>query len=156
MRKRVRRISCVLRKKKGEELTIASTGTRHPLPSGGTVTRGVPRTSSSSSGTTTGGHCGTVTAGAGNSSSFGGTSSSGGTVTEGPYGTGTSSSSGGTTTVLGCDNETSSSTTRMCFTLGTSSSLYITCIGNWSGETGSWRRRWRRRLDSPDEAMARV
>jgi hypothetical protein len=127
-----------LRKKKDEELTMAGMGTRHPLPSGGT---------------TIGGPCRTATTGARNSSSFDGTSSSGGTVTEGPYRTGTSSSSGGTATFSGCNSKTSSSTTRMWFMLGTSSSSYITCITNWSGETSSSRRRW---LDSPDEAMARV
>jgi hypothetical protein len=58
------------------------------------------------------------------------------TMTAGPYGT-----------------RTSSSTTHMCFTLGTSSSSYITCVTNWSGETGSSQRR---RLDSLDGAMARI
>jgi hypothetical protein len=71
-----------LKKKKGGELTKAGTGTRHPLPSGGTVTRGAARTSSSSGRTTTGRPCGTAIAEARNSSSFSGTSSSGGTATE--------------------------------------------------------------------------
>jgi hypothetical protein len=117
------------KEKKGEEHTKASIGTRNPLTSGRTMTRGAARTSSSSGGTTT--------VGAGNSSSFGGTSSSGGTVTEGPYGTRISSSSSGGTIVLGCDYETSSSTMRVRFMLGTTSSSYITCIANWSRETGS-------------------
>jgi hypothetical protein len=89
--------------------------------------------------------------GAGISSSSNGTSSPGRTVTMGPYGTGTYSSSGGTTTVSGYDSDTSSSTTRMRFALGASSSSYITCVSKWSGETGSWQR-----LDSPNGAMARV
>jgi hypothetical protein len=113
---------------------MAGTGTRHPLPSSGTATRGADGTSSSFSGTMTRGPCGTVTAGAGNSSSSGGTSSSSGTATEVPYGTRTSSSSGGGTTVSGYNSKTSS-TTRMHFMLGTSSSSYITCVANWSGET---------------------
>jgi hypothetical protein len=51
-----RRISYVFeKKKKGEELTKAGTGTSHPLPSDGTVTRGDAGTSSSSGETTTGG-----------------------------------------------------------------------------------------------------
>jgi hypothetical protein len=131
----VRIISCVFEgKKKGEELTKAGTVTRHPLHSSVTATRGVAGTSSSFGRTTT--------TGAGNSSSFGGTSSSGGTTTEGPYGTRTSSSSSGTAAVLGCDSETSSSTTHMRFTLGTSPSAYKMSVTNWSGKTGSsWRRR---------------
>jgi hypothetical protein len=52
----MRRISYVFEgKKKGEELTKAGTGTRHPLPSVGTVTRGAARTSPSSGGTVTAG-----------------------------------------------------------------------------------------------------
>jgi hypothetical protein len=52
----VRRISYVFeRKKKGGELTKAGTGTRHPLPSGGIVTRGAAGTSYSIGGTATGG-----------------------------------------------------------------------------------------------------
>jgi hypothetical protein len=51
-----RRISYVFEKKeKGEELTKAGIGTRHPLPSDETVTRGDAGTSSSSGETTTGG-----------------------------------------------------------------------------------------------------
>jgi hypothetical protein len=51
-----RRISYVFeKKKKGEELTKAGIGTRHPLPSDETVTRGDAGTSSSSGETTTGG-----------------------------------------------------------------------------------------------------
>jgi hypothetical protein len=157
MTKRVRRISCVFeKKKKGEELTKAGTGTRKPLPSGRTVTRGAARTSSSFGGTAIGGPCGTMIAGTGNSSSFSGTSSSHRTTTEGPYKTRTSSSSSGTAAVLGCNSETSSSTTCMGFALGTSSSSYITCVTNWSGETSLLRRRRRRHLDSLDGAMARV
>jgi hypothetical protein len=53
----------------------------------------------------------------------------------GPSGTGTTSSSGGTATIFDCDSETSSSTMCMCSMLGTSSSSYITCVANWSGET---------------------
>jgi hypothetical protein len=51
MRKRVGRISCIFeKKKKGEELTKACTGTSHPLPSSETMTRGAAETSSSSYG----------------------------------------------------------------------------------------------------------
>jgi hypothetical protein len=89
------------------------------------VIRGAAGTSSSSGRT--------GTAGAGNSFSSDGTSTSGGNVTEGPSGTRTSSSSGRTAVVLGCYSETSSSTSCMHFTLGTSSSSYITCVTNWSG-----------------------
>jgi hypothetical protein len=46
-----------LEKKKGEELTKGGIGTRHPLPLGGTMTRGAG-TSSSSGGTVTGGPVG--------------------------------------------------------------------------------------------------
>jgi hypothetical protein len=68
-------------------------------------------------------------------------------------GAGTSSSSGGTAVVLSCDSETSFSTMHMHVTLGTSSSSYITCVTNWSGETGL---SWRQWLDSSNGAMARV
>jgi hypothetical protein len=107
----------------------------HPLPSGEIHDK---RARTSSSG---GLRQGAV--GAGTSISSGGTSSSGETAIAGSYGTGTFSSSSRTTVVLRRDSETSSSTTYMCFALGTSSSLYITCVTNWSGETGS---SWRRRL----------
>jgi hypothetical protein len=96
---------------------------------------------------------GTATEGARTSSSSGRTSSLGGTVTAGPCGTGTSSSSGRTATVLGYDDETSSSIMCMFVALEASSSSYITCIANWSGETSSSRRQ---RLDSPNRAMAKV
>jgi hypothetical protein len=115
-------------KKKGEELTKGGTGTRHPLPSGGTVTRGAVGTSSSSGGTAIGEACWSAIAGAGGSSSSGGTSSSDGTMIEGPCGTGTSSSSGGTVAVLGSDSKTSSSPTCMHFTLETSSSSSLTKV----------------------------
>jgi hypothetical protein len=82
----------------GEELTKAGTGTRHPLPPGGTATRAAIGTSSSSGETMTWGPCGTVIVGARNSSSSGGTSSFGGTMIEGPCRTGTSSSSSRTAT----------------------------------------------------------
>jgi hypothetical protein len=83
MRKKVRRIFCVLeKKKKGGELTKGGTGPsssgplpstviRHPLPSDGTVTGGGYET--------------------GTSSSSNGTSSSGRTVTGGPCRTSSSS-----------------------------------------------------------------
>jgi hypothetical protein len=71
--------------------------------------------SPSSGGTTTWGPCGT-----------GISASSDGTATVGPYGTRTSSSSDGTATMMGCVSETSSSPTRMRFTLETSSSP--TCV----------------------------
>jgi hypothetical protein len=135
---------------------MAGTGTRHPLPSGGTVTSGLLGPPLPPVRPMIGGPCGTMTAGARNPSSSGGPSSSGETTTEVPCRTGTSSSSGGGATVLSCDSETSSSTMHMCFALGTSSSSYITCVTNWSGETGSSRRRRRQWLDSQDEAMARV
>jgi hypothetical protein len=76
------------KKEKGEELTKVGTRTRHPLPSGRTITRGAARTYSSSGGT--------MTAGARNFSSSVGTSSSSGTMTEEPCRTGTPSSSGRT------------------------------------------------------------
>jgi hypothetical protein len=82
-----------------------------------------------------------------------GTSSSGGTITAGPYRTGISSSSSRTATVMHCDSEISSSTMCMCFALGTSSSSSLTCVANWSGETGLLQRWW---LDSLDGAMAMV
>jgi hypothetical protein len=137
---------------------MAGTGTRHPLPSSGTMTRGLlgPPLPPVGLLPVMGGPCGTAIARAGNSSSSGGTSSSDGTAIECPCGTGTSSSSGGTTIVLSCDSETSSSTTRMRFVLGTSTASYITCITNWSVETGSSQRRRRQRLDSLDEAMASI
>jgi hypothetical protein len=93
------------------------------------------------------------------------TSSSSGTTIAGPCdgiatrGAGTSSpssSSGGIIAILGYDSKTAGSTTRMCFALGTSSSSYIMCVTNWSGETGSLQRRRRRWLDSLDGAMAGV
>jgi hypothetical protein len=65
----VRRISCAFEKKRAMNLTRVVQGTRHPLPSSRTATRGVG-TSSSSGGTTTGG-------------GGYGTSSSNGTVTGG-------------------------------------------------------------------------
>jgi hypothetical protein len=128
MRKRVRRISCVFEKKKDGRRTYQGRYRDKASPSfRRDCDKGDVGTSSSSDGTATGGPCGTVTMRVGNSSSSDGTSSSGGTATEGPFGAVTSSSSGGGTVVLGYDNETSSSTTHMCFVLGTSSSLSLTC-----------------------------
>jgi hypothetical protein len=130
-------MSCIFEKKKGKEFTKGSTGTRHPLPSDRTTTRGTGA-SSSSGGATIGGalwdffllwdcdkggwdrdrgcSSGTVT------------SSSSGRSRRRPCGTETSSSSSGTIAVMGCDSETSSSPTCMRFTLGTSSSLSLTCV----------------------------
>jgi hypothetical protein len=157
MTKRVRRISCVFEKKKEGRRAYQGQYRDKETPSfRQDRDKGAARTSSSFGGTATGGPCGTMIAGPGNSSSFSGTSSSHGTTTEGPYKTRTSSSSSGTTAVLGCNSETSSSTTCMGFALGTSSSSYITCVTNWSGETSLLRRRRRRHLDSLDGAMARV
>jgi hypothetical protein len=129
MRKRARRISCVFEKKEGRyKAFIIEAIVINRENESHSFWRDCDR-------------------GVGTSSSFGGT------TTVGPCGTWTSSSSDGTTIVMGCNRETSSSPTNMCFALGTSSSLSLTYIANWSGGTGS---SWRRRLDSPNRAMASV
>jgi hypothetical protein len=125
------------KKNKGEELTKADAGTRHPLPSSGTAIREAARTSSSSNRAATRGPYETMSTGAGNCCSSGGTtiegpcgtrtsSSSSGTATRGPGGNSSTSKNqwmpGGTAAVIGYDNNTSSSTTCMHFMLGTTSS----------------------------------
>jgi hypothetical protein len=159
MRKKVRRISCVFEKRRlalnllrvVQGLHHHDRGHCHRLQQGSPFHPAGPF--SSTSGTAIGSPCGTSSSDETSTRGAGTSSSSGATTIVGLCGTGTPSSSNVTVAVSSYDSENPSSIMRMCFVLGTSSSSYITCVANWSGETGSSQRQ---RLDSLDGAMARV